>query len=264
MSSSPPGVGIVSRPHAFHWRELRFHGMFPLGWFRGGRPVFRVAGASTTRTLSLAPRPVSDRGGQFTGPIKPTCCGRSEGMSKRATSAVWVRSTARCSRPRASTFGIARGGQDRPCGAGRPGARLPTEKISRLWELAVERSGNPAIGLAQYEVARPASFDVVGYAMMSCADLRAAFERLIRYMLILSDALTMTLSKEKGGYRIPSRCTAEADRCRGAHRVYRRYGDRVLPLDQRARCASAGGRIALSPAGGSCALPHSLSLSGVV
>jgi hypothetical protein len=30
-------------------------------------------------------------------------------------------------------------------------------------------------------VVRPASFDVVGYTMMSCADLRGAFDRLIRY-----------------------------------------------------------------------------------
>jgi hypothetical protein len=51
-------------------------------------------------------------------------------------------------------------------------------------------------------VARPASFDVVGYTMMSCADLRAAFERLIRYLLILSDALTMTMEEEPGGYRV--------------------------------------------------------------
>jgi AraC-like DNA-binding protein len=81
-------------------------------------------------------------------------------------------------------------------------ARLATEKISRLWELAVERSGNPAIGLAQHHVPRPASFDVVGYTMMSCADLRGAFERLIRYLLILSDALTMTMSEEPTGYRV--------------------------------------------------------------
>jgi AraC-like DNA-binding protein len=38
--------------------------------------------------------------------------------------------------------------------------------------------------------------------MMSCADLRAAFERLIRYLLILSDALTMTMSEEQDGYRV--------------------------------------------------------------
>ena len=83
-----------------------------------------------------------------------------------------------------------------------PGARLPTENISRLWELAVERSGNPAIALAQHQVARPASFDVVGYSMMSCADLRSAFERLIRYLLILSDALNMTMREEARGYRV--------------------------------------------------------------
>jgi AraC-like DNA-binding protein len=83
-----------------------------------------------------------------------------------------------------------------------PGARVPTEKISRLWELAAERSGNPAIGLAHHQVARPASFDVVGYTMMSCANLLSAFERLIRYLLILSDALTMILSEERGGYRV--------------------------------------------------------------
>jgi AraC-like DNA-binding protein len=38
--------------------------------------------------------------------------------------------------------------------------------------------------------------------MMSCANLLEAFERLIRYLLILSDALTMTLSEERGGYRV--------------------------------------------------------------
>ncbi len=83
-----------------------------------------------------------------------------------------------------------------------PDSRIPTEKISRLWELSAERSGNPAIGLAQHQVARPASFDVVGYTMMSCANLRAALERLKRFMLILSDALTMHLDDEHRGYRM--------------------------------------------------------------
>jgi AraC-like DNA-binding protein len=83
-----------------------------------------------------------------------------------------------------------------------PGGRLATERLSRLWELAAERSGNPSIGLAQHQVARPAGFDVVGYTMMSCANLRAAFERLTRYLRILSDALTMTLSDGRDGYRM--------------------------------------------------------------
>jgi len=37
---------------------------------------------------------------------------------------------------------------------------------------------------------------------MSSADLRGAFDRLIRYLLILSDAFTMTLSEERAGYRV--------------------------------------------------------------
>ena len=124
-------------------------------------------------------------------------------MSKRTTAAIWVKVIAEMLAAEGLDVRalFAAAGID-PAGLEAPGARLETEKISRLWELAAERSGNPAIGLAQHHVARPASFDVVGYTMMSCGDLRSAIERLIRYLLILSDALTMTMSKERAGYRV--------------------------------------------------------------
>ena len=83
-----------------------------------------------------------------------------------------------------------------------PGARVPTEKISRLWELAAARSGNPAIGLVQHQTATPATFDVVGYTMMSCANLKDAYDRLQRYLQILSDALTLSLSEEGDRFRV--------------------------------------------------------------
>src|SRR6201999_4273815 len=125
-----------------------------------------------------------------------------EGMSKR-TAAVWVKGIAEVFAAEgldvASLFAAA--GID-PCALEGPSARLSTEKISHLWELAVERSRNPALSLAQHEVVRPANFDVVGYTMMSCADLRSAFERLMRYMLILSDCFTMTMREEPGGHRL--------------------------------------------------------------
>jgi AraC-like DNA-binding protein len=124
-------------------------------------------------------------------------------MAKRTTAAVWVKGIADMLAAEgldvAGLFGAV--GIDRTALEG-PSARVATDKISRLWELAVERSRNPAIALAQYQVVRPASFDVVGYTMMSCADLRGAFDRLIRYLLILSDALTMTTSETDDGYRI--------------------------------------------------------------
>jgi AraC-like DNA-binding protein len=124
-------------------------------------------------------------------------------MTKRTTAAVWVKSIAEMLAAEGLDVGnlFALAGID-PRELEGPAARLTTEKISHLWELAVERSRNPAIALAQHQVARPAAFDVVGYTMMSCADLRGAFERLIRYLLILSDALTMTMTEEADGYRI--------------------------------------------------------------
>jgi AraC-like DNA-binding protein len=133
----------------------------------------------------------------------PTGAAGGAKVIKRTTAAIWVKGIAEMLAAEgldARALLVAAGID--PAGLDAPGARLPAEKISRLWELAVERSGNPAISLAQHHVARPASFDVVGYAMMSCADLRGAFERLIRYLLILSDALTMTTTEEHAGYRV--------------------------------------------------------------
>src|SRR5262249_41799073 len=123
-------------------------------------------------------------------------------MAERTTAAVWVKGIAEMLAAEGLDVGAlfaATGIEATALDA--PGARLETERISKLWELA-ERSGNPALALAQHQVARPVSFDVVGYTMMSCADLRTAFERLIRYMLILSDALTMTMDAEADGDRV--------------------------------------------------------------
>ena len=72
----------------------------------------------------------------------------------------------------------------------------PTEKVTQLWLLAEARSGNPAIGLSAPHTARPASFDVVGYVMMSSANLGEGLTRLMRYLRILGDAHGATLSRE--------------------------------------------------------------------
>src|SRR6516165_6503889 len=98
-------------------------------------------------------------------------------MAERTTAAAWVKGIAEMLAAEGLDVGklFEASGIDVTALAA-PGARLKTERISQLWELAVERSGNPALALAQHQVARPASFDVVGYTMMSCADLHTAFE----------------------------------------------------------------------------------------
>jgi AraC-like DNA-binding protein len=74
-----------------------------------------------------------------------------------------------------------------------PDARLPTEKMSRLWRAAAEISGDPNVGLASALVPKPGNFDIVGYAMLSSRDLRAALHSFSRHMRLVSDAAEITL-----------------------------------------------------------------------
>src|SRR5215472_5639608 len=83
-----------------------------------------------------------------------------------------------------------------------PDSRFPTERVSLLWELAVARSGNLAIGLAGSNVAKPASFDVVAYTMMSSPHLLGILERLSRYVAIVSDAASVTVAENDEGCRM--------------------------------------------------------------
>jgi len=83
-----------------------------------------------------------------------------------------------------------------------PDSRFPTQRVSLLWQLAVARSGNPTIGLSNANVARPASFDVVAYAMMSSPNLLGILEGLARYVDIVSDAASIAITEDHEGYRM--------------------------------------------------------------
>jgi AraC-like DNA-binding protein len=83
-----------------------------------------------------------------------------------------------------------------------PDSRFPTERVSRLWQLAVARSGDPAIGLANSNIAKPASFDLVAYTMMSSPHLLGILERVSRYVGIISDAATFVITEDDEGYRM--------------------------------------------------------------
>ena len=83
-----------------------------------------------------------------------------------------------------------------------PDARFPTEGVSRLWQLAVARSGNPAIGLLTSNVVRPASFDVVAYTMMSSPNLLGTLKGVARYVGIVSDAASVAVTEGHDGCRM--------------------------------------------------------------
>jgi AraC-like DNA-binding protein len=76
------------------------------------------------------------------------------------------------------------------------GERFGADEVSRLWELAVGRSGNATLGLDRALTARYVDFDVVAYAMLSSPDLRCGLESLARYMAVVSDAASFELQPE--------------------------------------------------------------------
>jgi AraC-like DNA-binding protein len=83
-----------------------------------------------------------------------------------------------------------------------PDARFPQDGMTRLWQRAVELSGNPAIGLNMAKVVRPASFHVVGYALMSSRTLKDGFARLVRYQRIIGEGSDLNFRPSGNGYEL--------------------------------------------------------------
>ncbi|MCJ8169020.1 AraC family transcriptional regulator [Atopomonas sediminilitoris] len=74
-----------------------------------------------------------------------------------------------------------------------PDARFAQDDMTRLWRMAVEQSGNPAIGLNMAETIRPSAFNVVGYALMSSSNLLEGFQRMVRYQRIIAEGADLSL-----------------------------------------------------------------------
>jgi AraC-like DNA-binding protein len=117
-------------------------------------------------------------------------------LSERATSAAWVKGVADALRGAGLDERALFAEVGIPVDAsGTPQGRCASEKVSLLWQLAVQRSNDPAIALATPQVPQPSNFEVVGYAMMSSQTLHGALERLVRYLRVISDAAAITLTE---------------------------------------------------------------------
>lgn len=69
-----------------------------------------------------------------------------------------------------------------------PNARLPLENTTRLWQLAVEATGNAALGLVVAKNINQTTFHALGYSVLASPTLDACFSRLLRYFRIVTDA----------------------------------------------------------------------------
>jgi len=82
-----------------------------------------------------------------------------------------------------------------------PDARVPRAALTRLWQLAVEATGDPCFGLTAPRFATQTSFHALGYAMLASATLKEAFERLIRYRRLIGDVVQLSLTEHGNRYR---------------------------------------------------------------
>lgn len=81
-----------------------------------------------------------------------------------------------------------------------PNARYPVTITTRLWQMAVEASGDPALGLRVSRFVSPTTFHALGYALVASGSLREVFERIVRYHPVVSDALNLSFVRAGDRY----------------------------------------------------------------
>jgi AraC-like DNA-binding protein len=80
-----------------------------------------------------------------------------------------------------------------------PTRRIPLRATTRLWELAVEATGDPAFGLEVSRHVRPTTFQALGQAFLASECLADALDRVARYCRVtadVADARVETLADE--------------------------------------------------------------------
>jgi AraC-like DNA-binding protein len=75
-----------------------------------------------------------------------------------------------------------------------PEARLAHATSAALWPAAAQLTNDLDIGLHVAQGIRPTSYGVLGLALRTCATLRGAFERLVRYHHLLHDVAELKLA----------------------------------------------------------------------
>lgn len=74
-----------------------------------------------------------------------------------------------------------------------PEARYPVANTTRLWQMAVELTGDEALGLKTIRFITPTSFHSVGMSVLASRTLDEAFQRLSRFGDLITDASEMQL-----------------------------------------------------------------------
>lgn len=88
---------------------------------------------------------------------------------------------------------------------GDPDLRLPCERVEQLWERAARLVDDPDFGLQAARLLHPSHLGALGYAWLASPTLRAALERLCRYLKMLTEAREIRVSDAGGRVAIETR-----------------------------------------------------------
>jgi AraC-like DNA-binding protein len=82
-----------------------------------------------------------------------------------------------------------------------PNGRYPVSRMSRLWKLAVQASGDPCLGLRAAEYVQPTTFHSLGLAILASQSLEDALRRGARFSRIVSNAVDVYVEDTPAGIR---------------------------------------------------------------
>ena len=80
-----------------------------------------------------------------------------------------------------------------------PNGRSAPETVRRLWQHGLALTGDPLLGLAVAEAARPTTFRALGLAAMTSATLQAALELMLRYYRLVGESGALEAQPLPGG-----------------------------------------------------------------
>jgi AraC-like DNA-binding protein len=83
-----------------------------------------------------------------------------------------------------------------------PDARYPVRATALLWRLTVETTGDPCFGLEVARYTSPMTFHALGFSLAASSSVREAFERVVRYYRLVSDAAVIRFEEVAGAYRV--------------------------------------------------------------
>ncbi|WP_122317772.1 AraC family transcriptional regulator [Pseudomonas cichorii] len=91
-----------------------------------------------------------------------------------------------------------------------PDAGHTSHATRRFWQLAVQASGDPALGLRVSRFVSPTTFHALGYTLVASESLREVFERIVRYHSVANDALVLSFRRVGERYELSFNAPADA------------------------------------------------------